>query len=189
MLVKKAKVIPIEFIVRGHLTGPAWVEYKKTGTMHGMPLPEGMVESQRLHQPLVTLSMKVEQGAHDENVFPDRAGQLIGSKLYTHVTDIALKLYSTAAEYAYSHGLILADTSEDEVILVDEALTLDSSPSTSFDNQYVRDWLVSVGYHKHLESGPGGNSEGWGVDEAIIQGTQGRYSEAEEMLKNESPKA
>ncbi|KAI6153922.1 hypothetical protein BKA82DRAFT_4095368 [Pisolithus tinctorius] len=214
MLVKKAKVIPIEFIVRGYLTGSAWAEYKKTGTMHGMPLPEGMVESQRLPQPLVTPSTKAEQGAHDENISPDRAGQLIGSKLYTRVADIALKLYSTAAEYAYSRGLILADTkfefglipsttgtSEDEVILVDEVLTPDSSrywpldqyvpgkPQPSFDKQYVRDWLVSVGYRKGLESGPEGNGEGWGIDEAVIQGTQRRYSEAEEMLKNESPEA
>lgn len=214
MLVKKAKVIPIEFIVRGYLTGSAWAEYMKTGTMHGMPLPDGMIESQRLPQPSVTPSTKAEQGAHDENISPDRAGQLIGSELYSDVAALALRLYSTAAEYAYSHGLILADTkfefglipstsdaSKDEVILVDEVLTPDSSrywpldqyvpgkPQPSFDKQYVRDWLVSVGYRKGLESGPGGNGEGWGVDETVIQGTRKRYLEAEAMLKNERAEA
>ncbi|KAI6039482.1 hypothetical protein EDC04DRAFT_2685549 [Pisolithus marmoratus] len=214
MLVKKANVIPIEFIVRGYLTGSAWAEYKKSGTMHGIPLPDGMVESQQLPQPLVTPSTKAEQGAHDENISPDRAGQLIGSELYSRVAAMSLRLYSTAAEYAYSRGLILADTkfefglipsttgtSEDEVILVDEVLTPDSSrywpldqyvlgkPQPSFDKQYVRDWLVSVGYRKGLESGPGGNGEGWSVDETVIQGTRRRYLEAEEMLKNECPQA
>ncbi|KAI5998399.1 hypothetical protein F5J12DRAFT_906881 [Pisolithus orientalis] len=204
---EKAKVIPIEFIVQGYLTGPAWVEYKRTGTMHRMPLPQGMVKSQQLHQPLVTSLMKAEQGTHDENAFLDRAGQLIGSKLYTCIAEIALKLYSTAAKYAYSCGLILTDSSEDEVVLVDKALTPDSlhyflsintffeplyipgKPQPALTSQYERDWLVSVGCCKHMESGPGGNSKGWGVNEAIIQGMQGRYSEAEEMLKNESPKA
>ncbi|KAI6047953.1 hypothetical protein EDC04DRAFT_2620690, partial [Pisolithus marmoratus] len=202
------------YALRGYLTGSAWVEYKKSGTMHGMPLPDGMVESQQLPQPLVTPSTKAEQGAHDENISPDRAGQLIGSELFSRIAAISLRLYSTAAEYAYSCGLILADTkfefglipsttgvSEDEIILVDEVLTPDSSrywpldqyapgkPQPSFDKQYVRDWLVSVGYRKGLESGPGGNGEGWGVDETVIQGTRRRYLEAEEMLKNGSPQA
>ncbi|KAG6334959.1 hypothetical protein ID866_4138 [Astraeus odoratus] len=209
MLVKKARVLPIEFIVRGYLTGSAWAEYKKSGTMHGLPLPEGMIESQQLSQPLVTPSTKAEQGAHDENISPEQAGELIGSELYSRVADISLKLYTTAAEYAFSRGLILADTkfefglipsasdpSKEEVILIDEVLTPDSSrywpldqyapgkPQPSFDKQYVRNSLVSAGYRKGWESGPEGNGEGWDIDEAVVRGTQERYREAEEILRN-----
>lgn len=136
------------------------------------------------------------------------AGEIIGQDLYNHVAGIALTLYKTAAEYAHSCGLILADTKfefglipatsgqAETVILVDEVLTPDSSrywpldqyvpgrPQPSFDKQYVRDWLVSVGYHKGFESGPMGNNEGWDIVPDVIQGTQKRYLEAEEMLNN-----
>ncbi|KAG8219484.1 phosphoribosylaminoimidazole-succinocarboxamide synthase [Butyriboletus roseoflavus] len=138
MLVKKAKVIPIEVIVRGYLTGSAWGEYKKFGTMHGIRLREGMVESEKLDEPVVTPSTKAEQGAHDENISPQKAAQLIGEELYTRVAGIALDLYMTAAAHALLCGLILADTKfefglvpssngPEELILVDEMLTPDSS--------------------------------------------------------------
>ncbi|KAJ8515782.1 hypothetical protein ONZ45_g6820 [Pleurotus djamor] len=149
MLVRKAKVVQLEAIVRGYITGSAWSEYKKSGTVHGISLPEGLIESQRLPEPLFTPSTKAEQGAHDENISPDEAAKIIGPEIYNLISKISLELYKRAAEHAYSRGVILADTkfefglvpssdlgpaarSELEVngehlILVDEVLTPDSS--------------------------------------------------------------
>ncbi|EGO31062.1 hypothetical protein SERLADRAFT_353724 [Serpula lacrymans var. lacrymans S7.9] len=209
MLVKKAKIIPMEAIVRGYLTGSAWAEYKKHGTVHGIPQPAGLVESQKFPEPLLTPSTKAEQGAHDENLSPEQGAKLIGADLYARVSEIALKLYSTAAAYAHTRGLILADTkfefglvsspgSPDELIVVDEVLTPDSSrywpldqyapggPQPSFDKQYVRDYLTGVGYRKGLEAGPEGKAgEGWEVEESVIEGTRKRYQEAYQMLTGE----
>lgn len=188
-----------------------------------------MLESQRLPEPLVTPSTKAEQGEHDENISPKEGTQnpcfnatidlcylaerIIGAELYSRVAAIALKLYATAAEYAISRGLVLADTkfefglispsnpSEEEVILVDEVLTPDSSrywpldkyePGKSqpnFDKQYVRDWLVSQGYRRGLEKGPEGTDKGWDIDADVIEGTQRRYLDVENMLKREEPVA
>ncbi|KAI9570237.1 hypothetical protein HD554DRAFT_2204056 [Boletus coccyginus] len=197
MLVKKAKVIPIEAIVRGYLTGSAWGEYKKSGTMHGTRLREGMVDSEKLDELVVTPSTKAEQGAHDENISPEKAAQLIGEELYAWVAGIALNLYKTAAAHALSCGLILANTKfgfglvlssngSEELILVDELLTPDSSrypASRSFDKQYVRDHLTAAGYQKGFETGPNGNGEGWGISETIIVETQAKYRAAKEMLE------
>ncbi|KAI0917898.1 hypothetical protein AcV5_002718 [Taiwanofungus camphoratus] len=205
MLVKKAKVIPLEAIVRGYLTGSGWAEYKKSGTVHGIPLPSGLVESQKLPEPLFTPSTKAEQGQHDENISPQRAAELIGQDLYDRLSTAAIRLYREAAEYASSRGLILADTkfefglvtsSEGEQLtLVDELLTPDSSrywpaaeykpggPQPSFDKQYLRDWLVSTGFRKGLESGPEG--QGWAMEQSVVQGTRRRYLEALTMLVGE----
>ncbi|KIJ66309.1 hypothetical protein HYDPIDRAFT_86544 [Hydnomerulius pinastri MD-312] len=209
MLVKKAKVIPIEFIVRGYLTGSAWAEYRKSTTVHGIHLKEGMKESQKLDEPLVTPSTKAEQGAHDENISPEKAAQLIGTELYERAEKISLDLYKKAAGHAIDRGLILADTKfefglipsasgdSEDLILVDEVLTPDSSrywpsagyspggPQQSFDKQYVRDHLTHVGYRKGYESGPNGNGEGWGISEEVIQNTQEKYRTAEQMLKGD----
>jgi len=108
MLVKKAEVIPLEAIVRGYLAGSAWSEYKKSGTVHGIPLPEGLVEGQKLPQALFTPSTKAEQGSHDENISPEQAANLIGQELYDKVSEASLKLYTTAADYAYSRGVIFS---------------------------------------------------------------------------------
>jgi len=209
MLVKKAKVIPMEAIVRGYLTGSAWREYKTSGTMHGIRLREGMVESEKLDEPVVTPSTKAEQGAHDENISPEKAARLIGEELYTRIAGIALDLYKTAATHALSCGLILADTKfefglvpspngSEELILVDEVLTPDSSrywplagyspgkPQPSFDKQYVRDHLTAAGYQKGFESGPNGNGEGWAISETTIAETQAKYTAAKEMLERSS---
>ncbi|KAF7321634.1 SAICAR synthetase [Mycena kentingensis (nom. inval.)] len=170
MLVKKAQVVQLEAIVRGYLTGSAWSEYKKSGTVHGIQLPEGLVESQCLPEPLFTPSTKAEQGQHDENISPEQAKALVGDVLYAKLSTAALALYNAAAQYARSRGIILADTKfefglvppsgpveEQELILVDELLTPDSSrywplegyeagkPQPSFDKQYLRDWLVGAG--------------------------------------------
>ncbi|THU76372.1 SAICAR synthetase [Dendrothele bispora CBS 962.96] len=207
MLVKKAKVVPLEAIVRGYMSGSAWSEYKKTGTVHGIPLPSGLVESEKLPKPLFTPSTKAEQGQHDENISPEKAASLIGQALYDKVSQAALKLYTEAAEHALTKGVILADTKfefgliksptsgEEELILVDEVLTPDSSrywplkgyeagkSQQSFDKQYVRDWLVSEGFRKGLESGKEGEeSQGWTIDQSVVEGTRRKYQEAVDLL-------
>ncbi|GAB1523988.1 Bifunctional purine biosynthetic protein ade1 [Rhizoctonia solani] len=138
MLVRKAKVVPLEAIVRGYITGSAWSEYKKSGTVHGIRVPEGLAESQKLPEPLFTPSTKAEQGQHDENIHPDRAAEIVGKELCEKIASISVRIYKEAAEYAASRGVILADTKlefglvdvpggEPELILIDEVLTPDSS--------------------------------------------------------------
>ncbi|KAI0642408.1 SAICAR synthetase [Trametes meyenii] len=206
MLVRKAKVIPLEAIVRGYITGSGWSEYKKSGTVHGIPLPTGLVESQKLPEPLFTPSTKAEQGQHDENISPEKAASLIGPELYAKVEKAALQLYKEAADFALTKGLILADTKfefglvpgadgTEHLILVDELLTPDSSrywpaaayapggSQPSFDKQYLRDWLTQTGFRKGLESGPEGKEgQGWVMTEAVVEGTRKRYLEALELL-------
>ncbi|CAL1715260.1 unnamed protein product [Somion occarium] len=211
MLVKKATVVPLEAIVRGYLTGSGWSEYKKSGTVHGIPLPSGLVESQKLPEPLFTPSTKAEQGQHDENISPQQAASLIGQELYDQISAKAIQLYKEAADYALSRGVILADTkfefglvatpNGDELILIDELLTPDSSrywpassyapggPQPSFDKQYLRDWLVSSGFRKGLESGPEGHEgQGWIMTEEVVEGTRKRYDEALTLLTGETSK-
>jgi len=208
MLVKKAEVVPLEAIVRGYLTGSAWAEYKKSGTVHGITLPTGLVESQKLSEPLFTPSTKAAQGDHDENISPELAAELIGAALYDQISTAALDLYKAAASYAETRGLILADTkfefglvpspppsSLPQLILIDELLTPDSSrywplegyesgkPQPSFDKQYLRDWLVEAGFQKGLESGKEGEEgQGWVIEESIVDGTKARYEEVVSLL-------
>ncbi|CUS15838.1 unnamed protein product [Tuber aestivum] len=141
MVVKRLKVLPVEAIVRGYLTGSAWIEYKNFGTVHGIRVPEGMVESQAFEKPLFTPSTKAAQGQHgalntnltllaDENIHPDKVVQLLGHKYAKKIEDLSLALYARARDYAVERGIIIADTKfefgldEDEnVVLVDEILT------------------------------------------------------------------
>jgi len=203
MLVKKATVVPIEAIVRGYLTGSAWAEYRKTGTVHGIPQPPGLLESQKFIKPLFTPSTKAEAGAHDENLHPDQASELIGKDLYDRIQTVSLQLYERASSFALSRGLILADTkfefgllpasSEPSLILIDEALTPDSSrywplatyeagrAQESFDKQYVRDYLLAQGYKKGMEGGKDGTG-GWSIESSVIEGTTRRYEEALHLL-------
>ncbi|KAF5383806.1 hypothetical protein D9615_003811 [Tricholomella constricta] len=206
MLVRKAEVVPLEAIVRGYLSGSAWSEYKESGTVHGIALPAGLIESQQFPEPIFTPSTKAEQGAHDENISPEQAAKLVGEELYVEISSAALQLYKTAADYARTRGVILADTKfefglvtsptgEKSLILIDELLTPDSSrywplalyapggPQPSFDKQYVRDWLVQQGFRKGLESGPEGREgEGWVIEENVVKGTRERYVEVVEIL-------
>ncbi|PAV19980.1 phosphoribosylaminoimidazole-succinocarboxamide synthase [Pyrrhoderma noxium] len=110
LLVRKAKVVKLEVIVRGYLTGSAWSEYKRSGTVHGIKIPEGLVESSKLPEPLVTPSTKADQGEHDENISPEQARALIGNELYSLVENAAIRCFRLASEYALSKGVILADT-------------------------------------------------------------------------------
>ncbi|KAH8105538.1 SAICAR synthetase [Phellopilus nigrolimitatus] len=222
LLVRKARVVKLEAIVRGYLTGSAWSEYVAAGTVHGIPLPDGYAESAALAAPLFTPSTKAAAGAHDENISPARAKELIGEELYDHVARAAVALYKEAAAYALSRGLILADTKFEfglvpasslpsslpslspiisidgaphALILVDEALTPDSSrywaaaayapgrAQTSFDKQFLRDWLSAAGFRRGLEGGPPGHEgAGWSMTPEVVAGTRERYEEVVRLL-------
>jgi len=166
MLVRKAKVFPVECIVRGYLAGSGWAEYKRTGTVCGMPLPAGLVESSRLPQPMFTPSTKAELGTHDENISVRRMFEIVGADAGSELQEASISLYAAARDHAATRGIIIADTKfefgivDGAVTLVDEVLTPDSSrfwPASgyqpghgqpSFDKQYVRDWLESTGWDK-----------------------------------------
>ena len=159
MLVKKAEMFPIECIVRGYLAGSGLKEYQKQGTVCGIKLPEGLVNSSKLPEPIFTPSMKAEIGDHDENISFERCAEIIGEDAATQLRDLAIKVYTTARDHAAENGIIIADTKfefgviDGRIILADEVLTPDSSrfwpgdeyeegrDQASFDKQYVRDWL------------------------------------------------
>ena len=130
MIVKKLKIFPVEAIVRGYITGSAWKEYRAHGTVHGIAIPPGMRESEKFPSPLFTPSTKAEQGDHDENIHPDRMVELVSEKYAKRIENLAVELYTTAAEYAAGKGIIIADTKfefgldeDDQIVLVDEVLT------------------------------------------------------------------
>lgn len=159
MLVKKAEMFPIECIVRGYLAGSGLKEYQKQGTVCGIKLPEGLVNSSKLPEPIFTPSTKAEIGDHDENISFERCAEIIGEDAATQLRDLAIKVYTTARDHAVENGIIIADTKfefgviDGRIILADEVLTPDSSrfwpgdeyeegrDQASFDKQYVRDWL------------------------------------------------
>ena len=159
MLVKKAEMFPVECIVRGYLAGSGLKEYQKQGTVCGIQLPEGLVNSSKLPEPIFTPSTKAEIGAHDENISFERCAEILGEDAATQLRDLAIKVYSVARDHAAENGIIIADTKfefgviDGQIILADEVLTPDSSrfwpgdayepgrDQASFDKQYVRDWL------------------------------------------------
>ncbi|MFH1429358.1 MAG: phosphoribosylaminoimidazolesuccinocarboxamide synthase [Candidatus Margulisiibacteriota bacterium] len=166
MLVKKAEVLPVECIVRGYLSGSGWKEYEKHHSICGIPLPNGMQESEKLIVPIFTPTTKAEFGQHDENISFDEVEKQIGKDLAYQIKSISLNLYLTAREYAETKGIIIADTKfefgviDGKVILIDEALTPDSSRfwpkdqytvgegQPSFDKQFVRDYLLNINWDK-----------------------------------------
>ncbi|CAG60379.1 uncharacterized protein GVI51_I04191 [Nakaseomyces glabratus] len=196
LLVRKHKLIPLEVIVRGFITGSAWKEYKAKGTVHTLPQPAGLQESQEFPQPIFTPSTKAEQGEHDENISPDQAAELVGEDLKNRIEQLAIRLYSKCKEYAKTKGIIIADTKfefgyddkTDEIILVDEVLTPDSSrfwngenyaigkSQDSYDKQFLRDWLTS----NDLNGKPGVK-----MPEDIVTRTRAKYVEAFEALTGE----
>jgi phosphoribosylaminoimidazole-succinocarboxamide synthase len=165
MRVKHAKMIDIECVARGYLSGSGWKEYIATGAVCGIPLPKGLKESDRLPEPIFTPATKAESG-HDENISFDAVANRIGTDLTDRLRALTLGIYSRSAEYAESRGIIIADTKfefgfvGDELVLADEVLTPDSSrfwpretyapggPQLSFDKQYVRDYLESICWNK-----------------------------------------
>ncbi|MBE6473251.1 MAG: phosphoribosylaminoimidazolesuccinocarboxamide synthase [Coriobacteriaceae bacterium] len=161
MLVRKAEMFPIECIVRGYLAGSGLKEYQREGTVCGIELPEGLVNSSKLPQPIFTPSTKAEIGDHDENISFDRCAKIIGDEDAAALRDLSLKVYTTARDHAADCGIIIADTKFEfgrlngQIILADEVLTPDSSrfwpgdvyepgrDQASFDKQFVRDWLTA----------------------------------------------
>jgi len=190
---KKLKPLPIEAIVRGYLVGSGWKDYKKTGAVCGIQLPAGMQEAQKLPQPLFTPSTKAAVGDHDENISFEQAKKLLGADMAEQVKNATLALYTEAAEYALTRGIIIADTkfefgtdASGKLYLIDEALTPDSSrfwPADqyqvgsnppSFDKQFVRDWLESSGWNKQPPAPQ--------VPADVLQKTADKYREAQRLL-------
>jgi phosphoribosylaminoimidazole-succinocarboxamide synthase len=164
MIVRKAKVFPVECIVRGYITGSAMKEYLKTGMVCGIHLPPGLKEADKLPEPIFTPSTKAELGSHDVNITFEEMIKIVGEETAEALKELSLKLYKTASSYAEERGIIIADTKfefglhDGKVILVDEVLTPDSSrfwpkesyepgkPQVSFDKQCIRDWLKNTGW-------------------------------------------
>ncbi len=191
MVVRRAQRIDFECVVRGYLAGSAWAEYRESGTMAGEALPRGLRESERLPEPIFTPATKAEAG-HDENVTFNRMRADVGTELAGRLRDASLRLYAEAARHAEQRGLILADTkfefglAGDRLLLIDEALTPDSSrfwdgaswevgrTPESFDKQFVRDWLVRSGWDRESLPPP--------LPEAVVEQTRQRYVTAYERL-------
>ncbi len=166
MLVKKAKVLPLECIVRGYISGSGWNDYQKNGTISGIKLPHNLVESEILPEPIFTPSTKAEVGTHDENISIEEAEKIAGKEVFEKIKSAALEIYKKASKYALMKGIIIADTKmefgiyNNEIILVDEVLTPDSSrfwvldsyekgrAQQSYDKQFVRDYLLSIKFNK-----------------------------------------
>ncbi len=191
MLVRKAQTVPIECIVRGYLTGSGKKTYDEDGTVCGIKLPDGLTEASRIPEPIFTPSTKAELGEHDENISFERCASIVGLELAEQLRDASLAIYTAAAEYALTRGIIIADTKfefgliDGRLTLIDECLTPDSSRfwplegyeeghvQQSFDKQYVRDWLRAnwnmQGEPPHLPAD-------------VIAGTSARYAEAYEII-------
>jgi len=193
IVVKKLTPLPVEAIVRGYIIGSGWKDYQRNGTVCGIALPEGLQQAQQLPEAIFTPSTKAEVGEHDENIGFDIAVELLGESMAEKVRDISLRIYREAADYALQRGIIIADTkfefgcdADGELVLIDEALTPDSSrfwpadtykpgvSPQSFDKQYVRDYLENLDWDKT----PPGPS----LPEEIINNTAAKYREAQERL-------
>ncbi|MFY9586465.1 MAG: phosphoribosylaminoimidazolesuccinocarboxamide synthase [Actinomycetota bacterium] len=195
MLVRETEPVPIECVARGYITGSGWKEYQKTGSVCGIALPKGLTESDQLPEPIFTPATKAETG-HDENITFEQAAEIAGKDTMTALRDFTLELYTTAAEHARERGIIIADTKfefglvDGDIILIDEALTPDSSrfwPASeyepgrgqpSFDKQYVRDWLDASGWD-HSPPGPD-------LPADVVQQTRAKYVEAYERVTGKS---
>lgn len=193
MVVQKLDMLPFECVARGYLTGSGLKEYKASGSVCGVELPEGLTEASRLPEPIFTPATKAEQGEHDENVSFDVVVDKLGRERAEELRDATLRIYATAAALAEEKGIILADTKFEfgvdkhgTLVLADEVLTPDSSRywpadtyeegkvQPSFDKQYVRDWLTNSGWDK--ESTPPR------LPDDVVQATRARYVEAFERL-------
>jgi phosphoribosylaminoimidazole-succinocarboxamide synthase len=192
MICRRARVLPVELIVRGYLCGSGWKDYGRTGAVCGIPLPAGLRESERLSEPIFTPSTKADEG-HDENITFDQMVELVGAPLAEQARDLALALYRFAAEHAEAAGIIVADTKfefgqleDGSLLLIDEVLTPDSSRfwdaasyepgrgQASYDKQFVRDWLEAQPWDK-TPPGPELSAD-------VVDGTRRRYVEAFERI-------
>jgi phosphoribosylaminoimidazole-succinocarboxamide synthase len=192
MLVVKTRVVPVECVVRGYLSGSGWAEYERTGEVCGIPLLKGLVESSKLEEPIFTPATKAELGEHDENINFERMGERVGKELAQQLRSLSLAIYVRARDFAEKRGIIIADTKmefgvkDGKVILIDELLTPDSSrfwpkdiyrpggPQESFDKQFLRDYLLSLKWNKTPPAPQ--------LPEEIIHKTREKYLEAYEKL-------
>lgn len=192
VIVRKAKPLPIECIVRGYLSGSGWKAYQKTGEIYGHKLPAGLRESDKLETAIFTPSTKAEFGFHDENISVARAAEIVGSKVEEQVEKAALAIYERARQYAASRGIIVADTKfefgfvDGKLRLIDEVLTPDSSRfwaadkyepghgQPSFDKQYLRDWLTSQPWNKQPPAPE--------LPDEVVDATAAKYREAYRMI-------
>jgi len=188
MLVKKAKPLAAECIVRGYISGSGWKDYKATGSVCGIKLPAGLVESAKLEQPIFTPSTKAELGTHDENISFEEMAKLCGRELAEQVRDVTIRIYSKARDYAETKGIIIADTKfeygiyEGKLIIIDECITPDSSrfwpkdlykpggAQPSFDKQFLRDYLETLDWGKTAPAPP--------LPDEIVRKTGEKYMEA-----------
>ena len=192
MLVKKAEPLPIECVVRGYISGSGWKSYQKTGSVCGIELPQGLKESDKLPEIIFTPSTKEEQGAHDINIDYESAIKIVGEDLAAKVRELSIAIYKKGVELADRKGIIIADTKfefgiyDNEVILIDEVLTPDSSrfwpkesycpgcSQDSYDKQYIRDYLISIKWDKKP---PAPN-----LPDKVIQNTRSKYIGAFKQL-------
>ena len=192
VLVRKAKPLPVECIVRGYIAGSGWKDYQKTGTICGYQLPAGMRESDKLETALFTPSTKAELGQHDQNISPAEAARLLGEDVARKVQETTLAIYEAGRTYAASRGIIVADTKfefgeiDGRIILVDEVLTPDSSrfwpadqyepghSQPSFDKQYLRDWLSAQPWDMQPPAPA--------LPDEVVDATARRYREAYHIL-------
>lgn len=191
MLVRRTEPLAIECVVRGYLAGSGWKEYRSQGTVCGIELPTGLVESDRLEEPIFTPATKAVDG-HDENISFERAAEIVGIETAERVRELSLRIYSMARDYAARRGIIICDTkfefgyAGDELVLIDEVLTPDSSrfwpadrynpggPQESFDKQYVRDYLETLDWDKTPPGPP--------LPSHVVEATTSRYREAYRRL-------
>jgi phosphoribosylaminoimidazole-succinocarboxamide synthase len=196
MYVRKAEMLPIECIVRGYITGSAWKEYSREGTMHGTELPKGLLESQQLPEPVFTPSTKAEDGLHDENISFEQAVELVGTDIAEQARGLSIGLYRAGAAWAAERGIIIADTKfelgmvDGQLAVADEMLTPDSSrfwaadewvPGTtppSFDKQPVRDFLETLDWDKTPPPPP--------IPDEVVTATINRYIEGYERITGRS---
>ncbi len=192
ILVRKTEVVPIECVVRGYLSGSGWKEYQQNGAVCGVNLPQGLVESDRLPEPIFTPATKAEIGDHDENISFERMCEIVGTELSEELCRRSLEIYQRGAAHALAQGIIIADTKFEfglvgnELILIDEVMTPDSSRfwpadqyqpgrgQPSFDKQFVRDWLSNSSWDK--------NSEPPQLPTDVVAGTREKYIEACERI-------
>jgi len=196
MLIKKAKVVPIECIVRGYITGSGWKDYKRTGEISGIKLQQGLQESEKFPEPLFTPSTKAEIGEHDENISAEQAMQIVDKNTFNAVKEATINIYKKASDYALKKGIIIADTKfefgkiDDKIILVDEVLTPDSSRfwpldkyekgrgQESYDKQFVRDYLISIKFNMQPPPPP--------LPDDIINKTSEKYLDIYKKLTGDS---
>jgi len=192
MIVRRAAMFPVECVVRAHISGSGWKDYKATGSICGIKLPTGLRESDRLPEPIFTPAAKINTGGHDENISFDDVIRVVGSEHANALRRLTLEIFDKASRHAESRGLILADTKfefgliDGEIVLADEVLTPDSSrywpadsyspggPQPSFDKQYVRDYLESIRWNKQAPAP--------GLPPEIVERTRETYLEAFRLI-------